>query len=111
MKHVWIAVLLLSSGAAQAQTVTAATLTPAFKARLVAADANKDGRLTQAELRAMFREGTGILYSYDKNNDGALADAEIDTAAAMETALAAGQCDKNGDGALTGAEQACYKSK
>jgi hypothetical protein len=93
---------------AQADVMTVRTLTPAFKARLLAADSNHDGRLTLAELRAAFAEGAGITYAHDKNNDGALSGAEIDTAATMETALVVGRCDKNGDEQLTGAEAACY---
>jgi len=93
---------------AQAGDMSVRTLTPSYKARLLAADGNGDGRLTLAELRAAFAEGAGITYAHDKNNDGALSGAEIDNAASLETALVVGRCDKNGDERLTGAETACY---
>jgi hypothetical protein len=98
------------TGAAWAQSpeMNVKALTPAYKSKLLAADANNDDRLTLAELRAAFAEGAGIAYAHDKNNDGALTGAEIDNAAVLETALVVGRCDKNGDEKLTGAEAACY---
>lgn len=101
-------VLLTGAAWAQSGEMTVKALTPSYKARLLAADSNGDGRLTLAELRGAFAEGAGITYAHDKNNDGALSGAEIDTAATMETALVVGRCDKNGDEKLTGAEAACY---
>lgn len=100
--------LFMTPAWAQSEEMSVQTLAPSFKARLLAADANRDGRLTLAELRGAFAEGAGIAYAHDKNNDGALSGAELDTAAAMETALSVGRCDKNGDEKLTGAESACY---
>jgi hypothetical protein len=108
------------TGGAAAQTadpngdgkMTPAELALAFKARLMSADKNRDGKLDLAEMKGEFKEGGGILYAYDKNNDDALSGAEIDTAAALEADLGVGLCDKDGDEAVSGAEIACYvKSK
>jgi hypothetical protein len=104
--------------------VTLAVLAPAFAEeaaaprsrangmldRLLAADANKDGRITRAEMRAAREQGFRAM---DANNDGVISAEERQQLAAAAAAKKKGKggggdrtagMDANGDGKITRTE-------
>lgn len=98
--------ILLVALAAAAPVAAASPATPASLARLAEADANRDGKITRAEILAWRNTK---FDEFDRNRDGALSDADIPpmlrrSAMALQLRQMRAQFDANGDGRVTRAE-------
>ena len=85
--------------------IEVAELPERFRARVAAADANRDGVLAPEELRAHFEARRAEMRAQaDTNHDGTLSPEERAAAHAARSAARFARIDTNGDGAVTQAE-------
>jgi hypothetical protein len=100
MRALFLAAALLAQSAAHAQTPAPATAPPAAgaseaRAKLVAADANKDGKWDKAEWLAAGRRERGFAFM-DTDSDGFVTQAELkDGMAKMQARRAAATPETN----------------